>query len=108
MMMMMMTMMGDDDNDRYTMFIVLYPTGTISEMGLLWNSLDYISEKQLFSVSLPNQANISFSFYWFVLVNLVIWFPGFLKMYRYMFIQRKKALSPSSSSSPSLTTKKLQ
>ncbi|KAF8386600.1 hpo-8, partial [Pristionchus pacificus] len=77
---------------RYTLFIVLYPMGASGELFVIFRSLPYVWERQLFSISMPNPANVSFSFYWFLVILMLNYIPGFPKMYFYMFGQRKKVL----------------
>ncbi|KAJ1282586.1 hypothetical protein BS78_03G063900 [Paspalum vaginatum] len=62
---------------RYSTFIVLYPIGLISEVGLIFTAMPHMKG--------------AYFFFWVVLTTLYI--PGFPHMYRYMFTQRKKALS---------------
>ena len=54
---------------RYTLFIALYPLGIVAEVRLIYNSLAFIKQHKLHSVSLPNNANFAFSYYYFCLVN---------------------------------------
>ena len=81
---------------RYSLFIVLYPSGISGEIGCLWNSLDYIRDHHVGDWALPNAHNLVFRWYialWVILV--VVYPPGGYIMYTHMLKQRSKVLSPS-------------
>ncbi|GMR34149.1 hypothetical protein PMAYCL1PPCAC_04344, partial [Pristionchus mayeri] len=78
---------------RYTLFIILYPMGASGELFVVFRSLPFVKERNLFSFDMPNPLNMSFSFYWFLVIFMLNYIPGFPKMYFYMFGQRKKVLS---------------
>ncbi|CAI9111454.1 OLC1v1011676C1 [Oldenlandia corymbosa var. corymbosa] len=75
---------------RYSTFLLLYPTGITSEVGLIYNALPYIKESGKYGVQLPNKWNFSFDYYYAAFAVL-----GSPHMYTYMLGQRKKALSKS-------------
>ncbi|CDP01561.1 unnamed protein product [Coffea canephora] len=75
---------------RYSTFLLLYPTGITSEVGLIYNALPFIKESAKYSVLMPNKWNFSFDYYYAAFVVL-----GSPHMYTYMLGQRKKALSKS-------------
>ncbi|KAL6076165.1 Very-long-chain (3R)-3-hydroxyacyl-CoA dehydratase [Balamuthia mandrillaris] len=79
---------------RYTLFFVLYPSGVSGECGCIVVSLPWIKENGLFSVAMPNAWNVSFDYYYFLLLVLVLYLPGLPKMYLHMVSQRRKALAP--------------
>eukprot|EP01099_Mayorella_cantabrigiensis_P000600 TRINITY_DN1265_c0_g6_i2.p1 TRINITY_DN1265_c0_g6~~TRINITY_DN1265_c0_g6_i2.p1 ORF type:complete len:118 (+),score=35.63 TRINITY_DN1265_c0_g6_i2:38-391(+) len=81
---------------RYTLFLVLYPLGVASEMGLMYVSLPHIKQTGLWSIRMPNAANMSFDLYTIIILELIIWVPGLYTMYTYMLAQRKKVLAPAS------------
>ncbi|OQU86314.1 hypothetical protein SORBI_3003G071300 [Sorghum bicolor] len=64
---------------RYSTFIVLYPIGLISEVGLIFTAMPHMKGR---------------SFYICAALT-TIYIPGFPRMYRYMLAQRKKNLSKS-------------
>ena len=78
---------------RYSMFMVLYPTGITGEVGCLWSSLAFIKSHAIGEVPLPNAHNLAFSWHttlWLILVGL---YPaGSYVMYSHMLTQRKKML----------------
>ncbi|MCE2054983.1 Very-long-chain (3R)-3-hydroxyacyl-CoA dehydratase PASTICCINO 2, partial [Datura stramonium] len=78
---------------RYSTFLVLYPTGITSEVGLIYNALPYMKEYGKYAVRMPNKWNFSFDYYYAALVCLAIYVPGCPHLYSYMLGQRKKALS---------------
>ncbi|XP_069147628.1 very-long-chain (3R)-3-hydroxyacyl-CoA dehydratase PASTICCINO 2A [Solanum lycopersicum] len=78
---------------RYSTFLLLYPIGITSEVGLIYNALPYMKESGKYSVRMPNKWNFSFNYYYAAFVCLAIYLPGFSHLYSYMLGQRKKALS---------------
>ncbi|KAI5669761.1 hypothetical protein M9H77_19614 [Catharanthus roseus] len=80
---------------RYSTFLLLYPTGITSEVGLIYFSLPYIKESGKYCIKMPNKWNYSFDYYYAAFVGLAIYVPGSPYMYTYMLGQRKKALSKS-------------
>lgn len=79
---------------RYTLFIVLYPMGVVGEMLSIYKSLPYIREREILTVPLPNRANMSFNYYYFLMIVMLTYVPGFPQLYFHMFSQRKKILGP--------------
>lgn len=77
---------------RYTLFIVLYPLGVVGEILSIYKSLPYIGEREILSVSLPNRANMSFNYYYVLIVIMFTYIPGFPQLYFHMLGQRKKIL----------------
>lgn len=63
---------------RYTLFIVLYPIGLISEPQVVYTSILY-----------SNSTLAKF----FYSLALMAYIPGFLVLYSYMFKQRKRVLA---------------
>ncbi|CAG9533308.1 unnamed protein product [Cercopithifilaria johnstoni] len=78
---------------RYSLFIVLYPLGVTGELLVILAALPEVSAKKHLSVEMPNIANIGFSFWWYLVVYMILYIPGFPQMYMYMLKQRKKVLS---------------
>jgi very-long-chain (3R)-3-hydroxyacyl-CoA dehydratase len=78
---------------RYSTFLLLYPTGITSEVGLIYIALPYIKASEKYCVRMPNKWNSSFDYYFASLAVLGIYVPGSPHMYTYMLGQRKKALS---------------
>ncbi|KAH6755243.1 Protein-tyrosine phosphatase-like [Perilla frutescens var. hirtella] len=78
---------------RYSTFLILYPTGITSEVGLIYNALPYLKETGKYSIRMPNALNFSFDYYYSALLVLAFYVPGSPHLYGYMLGQRKKALS---------------
>ncbi|KAM0022074.1 putative very-long-chain (3R)-3-hydroxyacyl-CoA dehydratase [Helianthus debilis subsp. tardiflorus] len=77
---------------RYSTFLVLYPTGISSEIGMIYNALPFMKESGMYSVRMPNKWNFSFDYFYMAIVVLAIYVPGIPHLYGYMLGQRKKAL----------------
>ncbi|KAL5556555.1 hypothetical protein UlMin_038791 [Ulmus minor] len=80
---------------RYSTFMVLYPTGISSEVGLIYNALPYIKESGKYSLWMPNKWNFSFDYFYAAFLVLGFYVPGSPHMFNYMLGQRKRALSKS-------------
>ncbi|XP_062100344.1 very-long-chain (3R)-3-hydroxyacyl-CoA dehydratase PASTICCINO 2 [Humulus lupulus] len=80
---------------RYSTFILLYPSGITSEVGLVYAALPYIKKSELYCLRMPNKWNGSFDYFYASILVLAIYVPGSPHMYSYMLGQRKKALSKS-------------
>ncbi|KAG0479179.1 hypothetical protein HPP92_013898 [Vanilla planifolia] len=78
---------------RYSTFLVLYPTGIASEVGLVYIALPYIKASEKYCIRMPNKWNFSFDYYYLAILVLGIYVPGSQHMYSYMLGQRTKALS---------------
>ncbi|KAG6700959.1 hypothetical protein I3842_08G140100 [Carya illinoinensis] len=80
---------------RYSTFLLLYPTGITSEVGLIYVALPYIKASEKYCIRMPNKWNFSFDYSYMAIVALATYVPGSPHMYIYMLGQRKKALSKS-------------
>ncbi|XP_077233535.1 very-long-chain (3R)-3-hydroxyacyl-CoA dehydratase PASTICCINO 2A-like [Tasmannia lanceolata] len=80
---------------RYSTFLLLYPTGIVSEVGLIYIALPYMKSSEKYCIRMPNKWNFSFDYFYAAVIALGIYVPGGPHMYRYMLGQRKKALSKS-------------
>ncbi|OMO56258.1 Protein-tyrosine phosphatase-like, PTPLA [Corchorus capsularis] len=80
---------------RYSTFLVLYPTGISSEVGLIYFALPYLKASEKYCVRMPNKLNFSFDYYYAAIVTLGFYVPGSPHLYSYMLSQRKRALSKS-------------
>lgn len=80
---------------RYSTFLVLYPTGISSEVGLIYFALPYIKASEKYCFRMPNKGNFSFDYFYAAILALGIYVPGSPHLYRYMLGQRKRALSKS-------------
>eukprot|EP01116_Phalansterium_solitarium_P008768 TRINITY_DN2273_c0_g1_i1.p2 TRINITY_DN2273_c0_g1~~TRINITY_DN2273_c0_g1_i1.p2 ORF type:complete len:244 (-),score=75.97 TRINITY_DN2273_c0_g1_i1:529-1260(-) len=77
---------------RYSLFLVLYPSGVAGEVGTLYSSLPYFEAHRPFSLFMPNKYNFAFDSYWAVWFVLATYLPGLPFMYTYMQGQRRKYL----------------
>jgi very-long-chain (3R)-3-hydroxyacyl-CoA dehydratase len=80
---------------RYSMFMVLYPTGISGEVGCLWNALDLVRTRGVeigASVALPNAWNVAYNHYGTLLFLLALYAPGSPFMIGNMWSTRVKAL----------------
>ena len=78
---------------RYTLFIVLYPIGAGSELLCMATALPAIKLNQDDrSITMPNSWNVTFNFYYLVIILMAFYIPGFPQMYCHMLRQRKKVL----------------
>ncbi|GKV23511.1 hypothetical protein SLEP1_g33224 [Rubroshorea leprosula] len=80
---------------RYSTFLLLYPSGITSEVGLIYNALPYIKGSEKYCLRMPNEWNFSFDYFYAAIIALGIYVPGSPHMYTYMLGQRKKALAKS-------------
>ncbi|KAG4921438.1 hypothetical protein AAZX31_18G134800 [Glycine max] len=80
---------------RYSSFLVLYPTGISSEVGLIYIALPFIKASGKYCIRMPNKWNSSFDYFYAAIVAMGIYVPGSPHLYTYMLAQRKKALSKS-------------
>ena len=78
---------------RYTLFIILYPIGAGSEFLCMMKALPDIKTSQVSSISMPNNLNITFSFYYLVTILMLLYVPLFPQLYGHMLKQRKKILN---------------
>ncbi|KAL1817173.1 hypothetical protein ACET3Z_019747 [Daucus carota] len=74
---------------RYTLFIVLYPTGFLSELWLMYKALPFIKKKKLYEGLF---AGLPFGYSGFILAVICLYPLIFPKMYLHMFKQRRSKL----------------
>ncbi|KAH3713026.1 very-long-chain (3R)-3-hydroxyacyl-CoA dehydratase 2-like [Dreissena polymorpha] len=77
---------------RYTFFIVLYPIGVTGELLSMWGGLPYVEETGLYSVALPNAANMSFRYDYYMKFFMFMYIPVFPQLYMHMLAQRRKVI----------------
>ncbi|KAK2973505.1 hypothetical protein RJ640_020167 [Escallonia rubra] len=82
---------------RYSAFLLLYPTGIASELGLVYTAMPFMKESGKYCIRMPNTWNFSFDYSYIAVIALGIYVPGMSipHLYGYMLGQRKKALSKS-------------
>lgn len=79
---------------RYSGFLVFYPLGVASELTLIWLAMPYITQRQLYSIKMPNKFNFAFDASTLATGVMASYVYGFPMLYGYMLRQRKKALAP--------------
>ena len=77
---------------RYSAFIPLYPIGGSAEIWLMYHSLPTIDAWVPYTISMPNALNAAFYYPWFLRGLLYVYPFLLLKLYLYVFLQRKKKL----------------
>lgn len=78
---------------RYSAFLLLYPTGISSEVGLIYIAMPYMKVSEKYCIRMPNKLNSSFDYFSAAIATLGLYIPGSPFLYSYMLGQRKKALS---------------
>ncbi|XP_047012352.1 very-long-chain (3R)-3-hydroxyacyl-CoA dehydratase 1 isoform X2 [Ictalurus punctatus] len=63
---------------RYNMFIVMYPLGVIGELMTIYAALPYVRKAGMYSLRLPNKYNVSFDYYYFLIIVMLSYIPYYL------------------------------
>ncbi|XP_030045790.1 very-long-chain (3R)-3-hydroxyacyl-CoA dehydratase 1 isoform X1 [Microcaecilia unicolor] len=77
---------------RYNLFIILYPVGAAGELLTIYAALPYVQKTGMYSLRLPNKYNVSFDYYYFLLIVMAFYIPLFPQLYFHMLRQRRKVL----------------
>ncbi|XP_053116815.1 very-long-chain (3R)-3-hydroxyacyl-CoA dehydratase 1 isoform X2 [Hemicordylus capensis] len=77
---------------RYNFFIILYPVGVVGELLTIYAALPYAKRSGMFSVRLPNKYNVSFDYYYFLIIVMASYIPLFPQLYFHMLRQRRRVL----------------
>ncbi|KAM6977344.1 very-long-chain (3R)-3-hydroxyacyl-CoA dehydratase 1 [Aplochiton taeniatus] len=77
---------------RYNFFIVLYPLGVAGELLTIYAALPYVRRSAMYSMRLPNKYNVSFDYYYFLIIVMLSYIPLFPQLYFHMLRQRRKVL----------------
>ncbi|XP_069067645.1 very-long-chain (3R)-3-hydroxyacyl-CoA dehydratase 1 isoform X2 [Pleurodeles waltl] len=77
---------------RYNLFIILYPVGVVGELLTIYAALPYVQRTGMYSLRLPNKYNVSFDYYYFLLIVMCSYIPLFPQLYFHMLRQRRKVL----------------
>ncbi|GAM27175.1 hypothetical protein SAMD00019534_103500, partial [Acytostelium subglobosum LB1] len=75
---------------RYTLFIVLYPSGVSGETGTIIVSLPHVESMRLFYFDMPNAINFAFNTRLVLMSSLIFYVFGLPWLYTYMLGQRKR------------------
>uniref|UniRef100_A0A0E0GYC1 Very-long-chain (3R)-3-hydroxyacyl-CoA dehydratase n=1 Tax=Oryza nivara TaxID=4536 RepID=A0A0E0GYC1_ORYNI len=65
---------------RYSTFMVLYPTGISSEVGLIYIALPYMKASEKYCLRMPNKWNFSFDFFYASILSLAVYVPAGIKI----------------------------
>uniref|UniRef100_A0A8C3HNY3 Very-long-chain (3R)-3-hydroxyacyl-CoA dehydratase n=1 Tax=Chrysemys picta bellii TaxID=8478 RepID=A0A8C3HNY3_CHRPI len=60
---------------RYNFFIILYPVGVAGELLTIYAALPYVKKTGIFSLRLPNKYNVSFDYYYFLIIVMASYIP---------------------------------
>uniref|UniRef100_A0A8C4WH19 Very-long-chain (3R)-3-hydroxyacyl-CoA dehydratase n=1 Tax=Gopherus evgoodei TaxID=1825980 RepID=A0A8C4WH19_9SAUR len=71
---------------RYNFFIILYPVGVAGELLTIHAALPYVKKTGIFSLRLPNKYNVSFDYYYFLIIVMASYIP--CKYYYTLIIPR--------------------
>ncbi|XP_072027513.1 very-long-chain (3R)-3-hydroxyacyl-CoA dehydratase 2-like [Amphiura filiformis] len=77
---------------RYTLFIFLYPLGVCGELLTVYAAIPYVKNSGLYSISLPNDLNVSFDYYYILFIIMLLYVPIFPRLYSHMIRQRRKVI----------------
>ncbi|CAB1340676.1 unnamed protein product [Coregonus sp. 'balchen'] len=77
---------------RYNMFIIMYPLGVAGELLTIYAALPFVRKTGMFSMRLPNKYNVSFDYYYFLIIVMLSYIPLFPQLYFHMLRQRRKVL----------------
>ncbi|VAH70314.1 unnamed protein product [Triticum turgidum subsp. durum] len=76
---------------RYSSFLVMYPTGISSEVGLIYIALQFIKASEKYCIrnsECPTKWNYAFDYFYASILVLLVYVPGSPHMYTYMLGQR--------------------
>ncbi|XP_057188355.1 very-long-chain (3R)-3-hydroxyacyl-CoA dehydratase 1 [Triplophysa rosa] len=77
---------------RYNLFIVMYPLGVIGELMTIYGALPYVRRSGMYSLRLPNKYNVSFDYYYFLIIVMLSYIPLFPQLFLHMLRQRRRVL----------------
>ncbi|XP_020171760.1 very-long-chain (3R)-3-hydroxyacyl-CoA dehydratase PASTICCINO 2B [Aegilops tauschii subsp. strangulata] len=77
---------------RYSTFLVFYPTGMLSEAGLILVAMPFMKTSRKYYLMMPNKWNFSIDYRHELALDTALIIPGFPYLFRYMVDKRKKVL----------------
>nr|XP_055073337.1 very-long-chain (3R)-3-hydroxyacyl-CoA dehydratase 1 isoform X1 [Misgurnus anguillicaudatus] len=77
---------------RYNLFIVMYPLGVVGELVTIYSALPYVRRSGMYSLRLPNKYNVSFDYYYFLIIVMLSYIPLFPQLFLHMLRQRRRVL----------------
>ncbi|CAM0878730.1 unnamed protein product [Alopecurus aequalis] len=78
---------------RYSTFLLLYPIGLLSEVGLIFVAMPSMKTSEKYYLKMPNTWNFTFDYRFASALLTALYVPGFPYLFRYMLAKRKKVLS---------------
>ncbi|GAB0184741.1 very-long-chain (3R)-3-hydroxyacyl-CoA dehydratase 1 [Grus japonensis] len=85
-------MVRKKEEKKYNFFIILYPAGVAGELLTIYAALPYVKKTGMFSLRLPNKYNVSFDYYYFLIIVMFSYVPLFPQLYFHMLRQRRRVL----------------
>lgn len=82
---------------RYSLFLVLYPIGMVTEWLIYYSTLPEVDMAALHAIRMPNAWNFAFDFSVWNRIVLLSYFYFAPYMYFYMVRQRRKKIGPAES-----------
>ncbi|KAA0723851.1 Very-long-chain (3R)-3-hydroxyacyl-CoA dehydratase 1 [Triplophysa tibetana] len=77
---------------RYNLFILMYPLGVIGELMTIYGALPYVRRSSMYSLRLPNKYNVSFDYYYCLIIVMLSYIPLFPQLFLHMLRQRRRVL----------------
>lgn len=71
----------------------MYPLGLIAELWCMWLVIPSVDKTRRLSIDMPNAANITFDYGYFLRLVLVVQPLAWLQLYSSLWRQRRKKLS---------------
>eukprot|EP00064_Thunnus_orientalis_P006547 superscaffoldBa00000686_g6565 len=76
----------------YNLFIILYPVGVAGELLTIYAALPFVRRSGMYSMRLPNKYNVSFDYYYCLIIIMLSYIPLFPQLYFHMLRQRRRVL----------------
>ena len=73
-------------------FHTVVPVRGASEMKLMYDSIGFVKQVEMYYVHMPNVLNFAFDYSWFLYLLLITYPFMFTQLYFYMFHQRRRKL----------------
>uniref|UniRef100_A0A0E0JE36 Very-long-chain (3R)-3-hydroxyacyl-CoA dehydratase n=1 Tax=Oryza punctata TaxID=4537 RepID=A0A0E0JE36_ORYPU len=78
---------------RYSTFIVCFPVGMVSEVGLVYIVLPFMKASEKYCLRMPNKWSFSFKYFYASVFFMALYAPVYPQLFRYLIAQWKKALA---------------
>ncbi|XP_025878616.1 very-long-chain (3R)-3-hydroxyacyl-CoA dehydratase PASTICCINO 2A-like isoform X1 [Oryza sativa Japonica Group] len=80
---------------RYSTFIVCFPIGMVSEVGLVYIVVPFMKASEKYCLRMPNKWNFSIKYFYASVFFMALYAPVYPHLFHYLIVQRKKALAKS-------------